>query len=87
MKLESLNNKIFYSIYYIWVHKLFGILDIILQTVIYVCNQVESNYLINFSALTKRNVSFIVSREKYDNFTLTDMIGKTVIGGIKGVLL
>lgn len=54
------------------------------EATIYVYNQGESDYLINFSALTKRDGSFIVSREKYDNFTLNDMIGKTVIGGRKG---
>lgn len=58
-----------------------------MQTTIYVYNQGENDYLVNFSALTKRDGSFIVSREKYDNFTLNDMIGKTVIGGRKGVLL
>lgn len=57
---------------------------ILLQTAIYVYNQGENDYLVNFSALTKRDGSFIVSREKYDNFTLNDMIGKTVIGGRKG---
>lgn len=54
------------------------------EATIYVYNQGESDYLVNFSALTKRDGSFIVSREKYDNFTLNDMIGKTVIGGRKG---
>ena len=60
---------------------------ILLQTAIYVYNQGEKDYLVNFSGLTKRDGSFIVSREKYENFTLKDMIGKTVIGGRKGVLL
>lgn len=54
------------------------------EATIYVYNQGESDYLVNFSALTKRDGSFIVSREKYDNFTLSDMVGKTVIGGRKG---
>lgn len=54
------------------------------EATIYVYNQGENDYLVNFSALTKRDGSFIVSREKYDNFTLSDMIGKTVIGGRKG---
>ncbi len=54
------------------------------EATIYVYNQGENDYLVNFSALTKRDGSFIVSREKYDNFTLNDMIGKTVIGGRKG---
>ena len=57
------------------------------EATIYVYNQGEKDYLVNFSGLTKRDGSFIVSREKYENFTLKDMIGKTVIGGRKGVLL
>ncbi|MCM1370825.1 MAG: ABC transporter substrate-binding protein [Clostridium sp.] len=51
------------------------------EATIYVYNQGEQDYLVNFSGLTKRDGSFIVSREKYDNFTLNDMVGKTVIGG------
>lgn len=54
------------------------------EATIYVYNQGEKDYLVNFSGLTKRDGSFIVSREKYENFTLKDMIGKTVIGGRKG---
>lgn len=57
------------------------------EATIYVYNQGEKDYLVNFSGLTKRDGSFIVSREKYENFTLKDMVGKTVIGGRKGVLL
>ena len=54
------------------------------EATIYVYNQGEKDYLVNFSGLTKRDGSFIVSREKYENFTLKDMVGKTVIGGRKG---
>lgn len=54
------------------------------EATIYVYNQGESDYLVNFSGLTKRDGSFLVSREKYDNFKLTDLIGKDVIGGRKG---
>lgn len=54
------------------------------EATIYVYNQGEKDYLVNFAALTKRDGSFIVSREKYDNFTLNDLKGKTVIGGRKG---
>ena len=57
------------------------------EATIYVYNQGEKDYLVTFSVLTKREGIFIVSREKYENFTLKDMIGKTVIGGRKGVLL
>lgn len=51
------------------------------EATIYVYNQGEEDYLQTFAGLTKRDGSFIVSREKYDNFTLEDMKGKTIIGG------
>lgn len=51
------------------------------EATIYVYNQNEEDYLVTFSGLTKRDGSFIVSREKYDNFTLDNMKGKTIIGG------
>lgn len=53
---------------------------------IYIYNSGEKDYLVNFSGLTKRDGSFIVSREKIDNFTLEDLVGKDVIGGRKGSL-
>lgn len=37
-----------------------------------------------FAGLTNKDGSFLVSREKIDNFTLTDLIGKNVIGGRQG---
>jgi len=57
------------------------------EATIYVYNQGEKDYLVNFSGLTKRDGSFLVSRKKYDNFKLEDLKGKYVIGGRKGVLL
>ncbi|MFA5603955.1 MAG: ABC transporter substrate-binding protein [Bacilli bacterium] len=51
---------------------------------IYIYNEGEEDYLINFSGLTKRDGSFIVSRKKIDNFKLSDMRGMNVIGGRKG---
>ena len=51
---------------------------------IYIYNAGEEDYLVNFARLTKRDGSFLVSREKYDDFTLDDLKGKTVIGGRKG---
>lgn len=54
------------------------------EATIYVYNQGEKDYLINFAALTKRDGSFLVSRKKYNNFKLDDLKGKTVIGGRKG---
>lgn len=54
------------------------------EATIYVYNQGEKDYLVNFSALTKRDGSFIVSRKKIKNFKLDDLKGKDVIGGRKG---
>lgn len=54
------------------------------EATIYVYNSGEKDYLVNFARLTKRDGSFLVSRKKYDNFTLEDLKDKTVIGGRKG---
>lgn len=54
------------------------------EATIYVYNQGEKDYLVNFSGLTKRDGSFIVSRQKYTDFTLDDLKGKDIIGGRKG---
>ncbi len=54
------------------------------EATIYVYNSGEEDYLVNFARLTKRDGSFLVSREKYDDFTLEDLKGKNVIGGRKG---
>lgn len=54
------------------------------EATIYVYNNGEEDYLVNFAGLTKRDGSFIVAREKYENFTLEDMKGKTIIGGRLG---
>lgn len=54
------------------------------EATIYVYNQGEKDYLVNFAALTKRDGSFLVSKEKYDDFSLNDLKGKSIIGGRKG---
>ena len=54
------------------------------EVTVYVYNSGEKDYLVNFARLTKRDGAFLVSREKYENFTLDDLKGKTVIGGRKG---
>lgn len=51
------------------------------EATIYIYNQGQEDYLVNFAGLTKRDGSFIVSREKIENFTLEDLKGKTIIGG------
>ena len=43
------------------------------------------DYVMTFAGLTQKDGSFLVSREKYDNFTLEDLRGKYIIGGREGV--
>lgn len=54
------------------------------EATIYVYNQGEKDYLVNFAALTKKDGSFLVSRKKYDDFKLSDLKGKHIIAGRKG---
>ncbi|MBQ8292300.1 MAG: ABC transporter substrate-binding protein [Bacilli bacterium] len=54
------------------------------EATIYVYNNGQSNYMINFAQLTKRDGSFIVGREKIENFTLKDLRGKSILGGRVG---
>ncbi len=53
------------------------------EATIYVYNQGEKDYLVTFAGLTNKDGSFLVSREKYDNFTLDKVKGKNIIGGRK----
>lgn len=54
------------------------------EATIYVYNQGQEDYLVNFAGLTKKDGSFLVSREKIDDFTLDDLKGKHIIGGREG---
>lgn len=54
------------------------------EATIYVYNGGEKDYLKTFAQLTQKDGSFIVSRNKIDNFSLEDLKGKTVIGGRAG---
>ena len=54
------------------------------EATIYVYNEGEKDYLVNFAGLTKKDGSFLVSREKIDNFTVEDLKGKHVLGGRAG---
>ena len=51
---------------------------------IYVYNQGNENYAVNFAQLTKADGSFIIAREEMPNFTLEDLKGKDILGGRKG---
>ena len=57
------------------------------EACIYVYNAGEKDYLKTFAQLTQKDGTFLVSREKIDNFTLNDLKGKSVIGGRQGGLL
>ena len=54
------------------------------EATIYVYNGGEKDYVMTFAGLTQKDGAFLVSRDKYDNFTLNDLKGKSVIGGRKG---
>ncbi len=54
------------------------------EATIYVYNGGEKDYLKTFAQLTQKDGSFLVSREKYDKFSLNDLKGKNVIGGRAG---
>lgn len=54
------------------------------EATIYVYNGGEKDYLVNFAGLTKRDGSFIVAREKIDNFTISSLKNSYIIGGRKG---
>ena len=54
------------------------------EATIYVYQSGETDYLKTFAQLTKKDGSFLVSREKIDNFKIEDIKGKTIIGGRKG---
>lgn len=54
------------------------------EATIYVYNGGEKDYLKTFAQLTQKDGSFLVSREKIDNFTLDDLRGKYIIGGRTG---
>ena len=54
------------------------------EACIYVYNAGEKDYLKTFAQLTQKDGSFLVSRQKFENFTLEDLKGKSVIGGRQG---
>jgi len=54
------------------------------EATIYVYNGKEKDYIQTFAQLTQKDGSFLVSREKIENFKLEDLKGKYVIGGRAG---
>ncbi|MBD8923134.1 ABC transporter substrate-binding protein, partial [bacterium] len=53
------------------------------ESAIYVYKQNEKDYLQIFGGLTKRDGQFIVSRNKFDNFTLEQLYNKEILVGRK----
>lgn len=51
------------------------------EATIYVYNGGEKDYVMTFAGLTQKDGSFLVSRKKYENFTLNDLRGKKILGG------
>ncbi len=51
---------------------------------VYVYNQGSEDYAINFAQVTKRDGTFLLSREPIENFSMDDLKGKEIIGGRKG---
>jgi len=54
------------------------------EATIYVYNGGEKDYVMTFAGLTQKDGSFLVSRNRIDNFTLDLLKGKNVIGGRVG---
>lgn len=54
------------------------------EPTIYLYNNNQENYLVNFAQLTKKDGSFIFGREKIDNFSLDMLKGKSILGGRNG---
>ncbi len=54
------------------------------EATIYIYNNGEKDYLVNFAGLTKKDGSFLVSRNNIKNFKLKDLKGKKILGGRKG---
>lgn len=57
------------------------------EATIYVYNGGEKDYVMTFAGLTQKDGSFLVARDKIDNFTVNMLKGKYIIGGRKGHLV
>jgi NitT/TauT family transport system substrate-binding protein len=53
------------------------------EQTIYIYNQGSQDYLVNFSALTKKDGSFLVARSENNNFSINDLKGSHIIAGRK----
>lgn len=55
------------------------------ETTIYTYNEGATDYVVNFAQLTQRAGNFLVAREPMVDFEWSDLMGKNVLGGRKGV--
>lgn len=55
------------------------------ETTIYTYNEGAEDYVVNFAQLTQRAGNFLVAREPMPDFEWSDLAGKNVLGGRKGV--
>ena len=53
------------------------------EQTIYIYNGGAEDYLVNFAALTKKDGSFLISRNKNDKFDISEVKGKHIIAGRK----
>lgn len=54
------------------------------ESSIYVYNEGMEDYVVNFAQLTQRAGNFLVTKENIDDFSWSDLKGKTVLGGRAG---
>lgn len=54
------------------------------ETTVYTYNEGTADAVVNFAQLTQRAGNFIVARERMDDFKLSDLKGKNVLGGRAG---
>lgn len=54
------------------------------EATIYVYNQGQEDYAVNFCQLTQKDGNFLVGREKVDEFDWSSLQGKSILGGRQG---
>jgi len=54
------------------------------EAAVYIYNGKETDYLMTFAGLTKRDGTFIISREPIEDITIDSLLGKTIVGGRQG---
>ena len=54
------------------------------EATVYIYQNGQQDYAVNFAQLTQKDGSFLLGREKIDNFSYDMLKGKTIIGGRKG---